>query len=269
MTRLDLGTITGRVLLKTQKCYLMPLCLTLSIIRYASRGGEAIQGKEEHPPQHLGVVAIEKGAFGLPRQVGQLKYIYIYANFYVSKWSKFLRRSFMTPLDSIKDVVRSFVKVPEFDKHLKKAGGHIGRNIVEITIKVKTIARKPLMIKILRVLQKIHRLLPMKKGERTSPKWCPQYDTKLHPVVKFQFWSLWERGHSFTVINPKTIQKRSGNTSHSQAMVIMNMIEMMFRDVLGCNVVVSEFELYSRSYVHFQINTLWKGMNPLILPAMG
>ncbi len=42
-------------------------------------------------------------------------------------------------MDSIKDVVRSSVKVPEFDKHLKKAGGHICRNVVEITIKMKTI----------------------------------------------------------------------------------------------------------------------------------
>ena len=32
--------------------------------------------------------------------------------------------------DSIKDVIRSSVKVPEFDKHLKKAGGHIARNVV-------------------------------------------------------------------------------------------------------------------------------------------
>ena len=45
-------------------------------------------------------------------------------------------------------VVRSSVKIPEFDKHLKKAGGHIGRNIVEITIKMKTIVRKTLMIQI-------------------------------------------------------------------------------------------------------------------------
>ena len=36
----------------------------------------------------------------------------------------------------------------EFDKHLKKAGGRIGRNVVEITIKMKTIVRKTLMIKI-------------------------------------------------------------------------------------------------------------------------
>ena len=37
----------------------------------------------------------------------------------------------VTPMVSIKDVVRSSVKVPEFNKHLKKAGGHIGRNTVE------------------------------------------------------------------------------------------------------------------------------------------
>ena len=47
------------------------------------------------------------------------------------------------PVVSIKDVVRSSVKVPEFDKHLKKAGGHIGRNVVEITIKMKTKSEKP------------------------------------------------------------------------------------------------------------------------------
>ena len=34
-------------------------------------------------------------------------------------------------------------------------------------------------------------------------------------------------------------------------------------NVLDCDVLVSEFELHLRS------NTLWKGMNPLILPAMG
>ena len=48
-------------------------------------------------------------------------------------------------MDPIKGVVRSFVKVPEFVKRLKKAGGHIGRNVVEI--KMKTIVQKPLMIK--------------------------------------------------------------------------------------------------------------------------
>ena len=51
-----------------------------------------------------------------------------------------------TPVDLIKDVVGCSMKVPEFDNHLKTAGVHIDRN-VKITIKMKTIVRKPLMIK--------------------------------------------------------------------------------------------------------------------------
>ena len=34
-------------------------------------------------------------------------------------------------------------------------------------------------------------------------------------------------------------------------------------------IVVSQLLLQSRYYVHFRANTLVKGMNPLILPAMG
>ena len=34
-------------------------------------------------------------------------------------------------------------------------------------------------------------------------------------------------------------------------------------------IVVNEFVLQSRYYVHFRANTLGKGINPLILPAMG
>ena len=36
----------------------------------------------------------------------------------------------------------------KFDKHPKKAGGHIGQNVVEIMVKMKTIVRKPLIIRI-------------------------------------------------------------------------------------------------------------------------
>ena len=39
--------------------------------------------------------------------------------------------------------------------------------------------------------------------------------------------------------------------------------------VMDCGIIISEFELQSRYNVHFQANTLGKGMNPLILPAMG
>ena len=38
---------------------------------------------------------------------------------------------------------------------------------------------------------------------------------------------------------------------------------------MDCGIVVSEFELQLRYYVDFQTNILGKGMNPLILPAMG
>ena len=38
---------------------------------------------------------------------------------------------------------------------------------------------------------------------------------------------------------------------------------------MDCGIVVHEFVLQLRYYVHFQANTLGKGMNPLILPAMG
>ena len=52
----------------------------------------------------------------------------------------------LTPVDSIKDVVQSSMKVPEFNKHLKKDIS--AETFVEITIKMKTIVRKHLMIKI-------------------------------------------------------------------------------------------------------------------------
>ena len=38
---------------------------------------------------------------------------------------------------------------------------------------------------------------------------------------------------------------------------------------MDCGIVVSESVLQLRYYVHFRTNTLGKGMNPLILPAMG
>ena len=38
---------------------------------------------------------------------------------------------------------------------------------------------------------------------------------------------------------------------------------------MTCGIVVSEFVLQSRYYVHFRANTVGKGMNPIILPSMG
>ena len=38
---------------------------------------------------------------------------------------------------------------------------------------------------------------------------------------------------------------------------------------MDCGIVVHEFVLQLRYYIHFQANTLGKGMKPLILPVMG
>ena len=47
-----------------------------------------------------------------------------------------------------KDVVRSSVGAHEYDKkYLKKARGHIDRNVVKLTMKMKTIVLKLWMIK--------------------------------------------------------------------------------------------------------------------------
>ena len=43
---------------------------------------------------------------------------------------------------------------------------------------------------------------------------------------------------------------------------------VMFK-AMDCGIVVREFVLQSRYCVHFRANTLGKGMNLLILPAMG
>ena len=48
------------------KWHLIPPCLTLSNIRYVSRVKWSNPGKGVAPPLHLGVVAIEKGAFWSP-----------------------------------------------------------------------------------------------------------------------------------------------------------------------------------------------------------
>ena len=62
----------------------MSPCLKVRIIRCGSRVSREIQDKEQRPPLHHGVVAIEKGASGSPSNtVGQLIYrktfVYLFA----------------------------------------------------------------------------------------------------------------------------------------------------------------------------------------------
>ena len=81
--------------------YLMPPCLTFSIIRYESRVSEVTQGKEQCSPLHPAVVAIEKGAFGRPRLQTANTYththIYIYIYIYHKKKKKEMRKGLLTP----------------------------------------------------------------------------------------------------------------------------------------------------------------------------
>ena len=75
---------------RLKKWYLMLLCLILCIIRYVSRVVEQSREKRS-TPLHLGVVAIEKGAFRLPStKVDNFTYIYTVWKWYlgVSKIKK-------------------------------------------------------------------------------------------------------------------------------------------------------------------------------------
>ena len=88
----DRGSIPGLVISKTQKLYLRPPCLTLSTIRQGSRESGAILEKESHPPLHIGVVAIEKGAFVSPSTtVANDLYIYIYVYIYIYIQASFIK----------------------------------------------------------------------------------------------------------------------------------------------------------------------------------
>ena len=76
---------------RLKKWYLMPTCLTLSTIRWGSRVKWNNQGNGVAPSQHLGVVAIKKGAFGSPSTkvtnfttyICVCVYIYIYIYIYM------------------------------------------------------------------------------------------------------------------------------------------------------------------------------------------
>ena len=68
----DWRLIPGQVIPKTQKWYLMPPCLTRSIIRYESRVKWSNPGKGVAPSLHLGVVGWLFGFYGISTFVGYL-----------------------------------------------------------------------------------------------------------------------------------------------------------------------------------------------------
>ena len=75
----------------------------------------------------------------------------------------------------------------------------------------------------------------------------------------------WTKERKAPPIQIDTVVHRDTQWNHAQ--------EESFRDalakVLDCDFVVSEFELQSRYYFHFWINTFGKGMDLVITPVMG
>ena len=68
-----------------QKWYLIPPCLTLSNIRYVSREKWSNPGKGVVPTLHLGVVAIEKGAFWSPStMVANFTYFWLICKYWIN-----------------------------------------------------------------------------------------------------------------------------------------------------------------------------------------
>ena len=109
---------------------------------------------------HLGVVASEQGAFGSPTLIltfyAVKKSSYFHLNSF--NWRKsghsrnnyFCKKILFILLLTLRGVKYSFSTIYSrfpSSTNLKKAGGLIGWNVVEITIKMKTIVRKPFMIK--------------------------------------------------------------------------------------------------------------------------
>ena len=74
----DLGSIPGRVIPKTQKMVLDASLLNTQHYKVRIKGKVEQSREGVAPPLHLGVVAIEKGAFGLPStMVANFTYIWI------------------------------------------------------------------------------------------------------------------------------------------------------------------------------------------------
>ena len=70
-------------------------------------------------------------------------------------------------------------------------------------------------------------------------------------------------------IKGKVEQSREKNGTLPLHLSVVAIEKGAFGSPLTKGIVVSEFVLQLRYYVHFRANTLGKGMNPLIFPAMG
>ena len=145
----------------------------------------------------------------------------------------------------------------------EKAGGHIGRNVGEITITMKTIVRKPLKMKIIMLhfnnvsADMISRFLRV----------FVELGNRIRNAISHAFGILFlssantRRRPEDITIKMKTIVRKPLMIGGCPRGVMVKAIDY--------GIVISEFVLQLRYYVHFRANTLGKCMNLLILPAMG
>ena len=93
---------------RLKKWYLMPPCLTLSIIRWATRVKWSNPGYGVALSLHLGVVAIKKGVFGLPSTKGRQLYFYL-LYFHILVCCKCSRRHFYSVWGILSKFLESFM----------------------------------------------------------------------------------------------------------------------------------------------------------------
>ena len=74
--------------------------------------------------------------------------------------------------------------------------------------------------------------------------------------VQFKFQQIYFKEFSLAYLQIKLVLRIINNSIKHQS-------------ALDCRIIVSEFELHSRYYIHFWTNTLGKDVNSLILLAMG
>ena len=67
----------------------------------------------------------------------------------------------------------------------------------------------------------------------------------------------------------KSSEKPSANADVKNSKKVKGCPRGVMVKAMDCGIVECEFVLQSRYYIHFRANTFGKGMNPLILPAMG
>ena len=79
-----------------------------------------------------------------------------------------------------------------------------------------------------------------------SSMWCIHIAVSTQQSCSQSLWTHWEHSNRYWGGRPRGVMVKA----------------------MDCGIVVREFVLQSRYYIHFRASTLGKGMSPLILPAI-